>query len=78
MTARREGARRPELLPEALSVLQGAGFSRRGFLVGAGALVVSFSMRGPLGTALAQFVGGDDGPARDLVTPGSPSARTAA
>ena len=31
-----------------------AGFSRRSFLVGTGALVVSFSMKGALQTAVAQ------------------------
>ena len=39
-----------------------AGFSRREFLYGAGALIVSFSMRGMSFPAAAQFEGGEVGP----------------
>lgn len=58
-----------ELLPnqrltgDAAAALKRAGFSRRSFLAGAGALIVSFSMKGTLQTALAQgaFEGGTAG-----------------
>ncbi|PYU19494.1 MAG: xanthine dehydrogenase family protein molybdopterin-binding subunit [Acidobacteria bacterium] len=51
------------LIDDAAAALGRAGFSRRSFLVGAGALVVSFSMKGALQTALAQgpFEGGTAG-----------------
>ena len=53
------------LIDDAAAALGRAGFSRRSFLVGAGALVVSFSMKGALQTALAQgpFEGGTAGSA---------------
>jgi len=44
----------PALAPDALAALRNAGFSRRSFLRGAGALIVSFSAGGMLGTALGQ------------------------
>jgi nicotinate dehydrogenase subunit B len=53
------------LTKEALAALENAGLSRRRFLQGAGALVVSFSMRGMLSTAAAQFEGGEAGPSRE-------------
>ena len=51
------------LTQDAAAALGRAGFSRRSFLAGAGALVVSFSMRGALQTAAAQgaFEGGTAG-----------------
>ena len=51
------------LTDDAAAALGRAGFSRRSFLVGAGALVVRFSMKGALETALAQgpFEGGTAG-----------------
>src|SRR4029077_3200898 len=53
----------PTLTEDAAAALSRAGFSRRSFLVGAGALVVSFSMKGALQTAAAQgaFEGGTAG-----------------
>src|SRR3954469_12944026 len=54
-----------DVTADARAALEGAGFSRRGFLIGAGALVVSFSMRGLLPVAAAQFEGGEVGPAHD-------------
>src|SRR5579864_5411369 len=45
---------KPALAPHALAALRNAGLSRRVFLQGAGALIVSFSIRGVVGTALAQ------------------------
>src|ERR1700730_659174 len=53
----------PTLPEDAAAALKGAGFSRRSFLAGAGALIVSFSMKGALQTALAQgaFEGGTAG-----------------
>jgi nicotinate dehydrogenase subunit B len=60
----------PALTSQALEALQRAGFSRRHFLQGAGALVISFSVRGLAGTAAAQgaFDGGTAGspPANQL------------
>src|SRR2546430_5995223 len=53
------------LTRDAHAALEHAGFSRRGFLIGAGALVVSFSLRGLLPSAAAQFEGGEVGPAHD-------------
>jgi nicotinate dehydrogenase subunit B len=44
----------PVLAPDALAALHHAGLSRRAFLRGADALVISFSARGLVGTALAQ------------------------
>jgi nicotinate dehydrogenase subunit B len=44
----------PAMSPEARAALRDAGFSRRAFLQGAGALIVTFSVRGVVGTALAQ------------------------
>src|SRR5437660_1983082 len=51
------------LIDDAAAALGRAGFSRRSFLVGTGALVVSFSMKGALQTAVAQgpFEGGTAG-----------------
>ena len=56
-------APKPRLTEDAAAALGRAGFSRRSFLIGAGALVVSFSMRGALQTAAAQgaFEGGTAG-----------------
>ena len=54
MTGTREVERTPTLTPGALAALRRAGFSRRSFLKGTGALIVSFSMEGVLGSALAQ------------------------
>jgi len=54
----------PTLTEEAAAALSRAGFSRRAFLFGTGALVVSFSMHGALETAAAQqnlFAGGTAG-----------------
>jgi nicotinate dehydrogenase subunit B len=67
------GDRPPQAAPgatltrEALAALRDAGFSRRRFLQGAGALVVSFSMRGFMPRAAAQFEGGEVGPSHDLL-----------
>ncbi len=55
-------AKTPELTRDAMKSLRDTGFSRRRFLQGAGVLVVTFSMRGGMGTALAQFEGGEVGP----------------
>jgi len=63
-------AEKPYLTKEALEALERAGFSRRRFLQGAGALVVSFSVRGLVGTAAGQgaFDGGTAGsPAANLL-----------
>src|SRR4029077_10823834 len=49
-----ELAQKPTLIADAAAALVQAGFSRRSFLAGAGALVVSFSMRGAVQTALAE------------------------
>src|SRR5260370_19809098 len=51
------------LTEDAAAALGRAGFSRRSFLMGAGALIVSFSMKGALQTAAAQglFEGGTAG-----------------
>src|SRR6266550_6223395 len=57
--------RENNLTQDAHAALESAGFSRRGFLIGAGALVVSFSMRGLLPLAAAQFEGGEVGPSHD-------------
>ena len=46
------------LAPDALGALERAGFSRRSFLKGAGALIVTFSASGMVGTAFAQGRGG--------------------
>ena len=53
----------PALTDDAAVALGRAGFSRRSFLIGAGALIVSFSMRGAVQTAGAQglFEGGTAG-----------------
>jgi nicotinate dehydrogenase subunit B len=58
-----EVARKRTLTEDAAAALVQAGFSRRSFLAGAGALVVSFSMKGAVQTALAQgaFEGGTAG-----------------
>ncbi len=55
-----------QLTPDAQDALERAGFSRRAFLQGAGALIVSFSALGKVATASAQLFG-----ARQ--TPGAPS-----
>jgi nicotinate dehydrogenase subunit B len=62
---RTEATARPSLTRHGLAALREAGFTRRRFLQGAGALVVSFSMRGLWSTAAAQFEGGDAGPPRN-------------
>jgi len=54
MRSTREVKSTPTLTPGALAALRRAGFSRRSFLKGTGALIVSFSMEGVLGSALAQ------------------------
>ena len=46
------------LTSDALAVLGRSGFSRRSFLQGTGALIVSFSMGGVLATMDAQAQGG--------------------
>jgi len=53
----------PALTDDAAVALGRAGFSRRSFLIGAGALIVSFSMKGAVQTAGAQglFEGGTAG-----------------
>lgn len=55
----------PGLTHEAPAGLSDTDFSRRKFLQGAGALVVSFSLRGVWSTAEAQFEGGEVGPPHD-------------
>jgi CO/xanthine dehydrogenase Mo-binding subunit len=65
MKKQSEAAHGPTLTREALAALRDAGFSRRRFLQGAGALVISFSMRGMWSTAAAQFEGGEVGPPHD-------------
>jgi nicotinate dehydrogenase subunit B len=52
---------RAALTPDALAALKRAGFSRRSFLEGAGALIVSFSAVGRLATARAQEFGDGSG-----------------
>ncbi len=47
----------PKLTPDAQNALEVAGFSRRAFLQGAGALIVSFSVLGRTAAAGAQFFG---------------------
>src|SRR5438309_10846603 len=63
MSKQSEVIRNAALNHDAAAALGRAGFSRRSFLVGAGALLVSFSMRGALQTAAAQglFEGGTAG-----------------
>jgi nicotinate dehydrogenase subunit B len=60
MNKHAELAQNPTLTEAAAAALARAGFSRRSFLLGAGVLVVSFSMKGALHTAAAQnlFAGG--------------------
>ncbi len=53
-------AARATLTPDALEALERAGFSRRSFLKGAGALIVTFSAAGEFDTAQAQEFGGGD------------------
>ena len=48
------------LTPDALAALERAGFSRRSFFKGAGALIVTFSAAGGFATAEAQEFGGGD------------------
>jgi nicotinate dehydrogenase subunit B len=48
----------PALTPDALAALRQAGFSRRSFLRGSGALIVTFSVKGVWGTARAQELEG--------------------
>jgi nicotinate dehydrogenase subunit B len=64
MRSTREVESTPTLTPVALAALQRAGFSRRSFLKGTGALIVSFSMEGMLGSALAQGPEGGEASAR--------------
>ena len=63
MSKQSEVIRNAALNHDAAAALGRAGFSRRSFLVGAGALIVSFNMRGALQTAAAQglFEGGTAG-----------------
>ncbi len=63
MSKNSEVARKRTLTEDGVAALDRAGFSRRSFLAGAGALVVSFSMKGAVQTALAQgaFEGGTAG-----------------
>ena len=63
MSKQSEVVRNAALDQDAAAALRRAGFSRRSFLVGAGALIVSFNMRGALQTAAAQglFEGGTAG-----------------
>src|ERR1700730_6581313 len=63
MSKNSEVARKRTLTEDGVAALDRAGFSRRSFLAGAGALIVSFSMKGALQTALAQgaFEGGTAG-----------------
>jgi nicotinate dehydrogenase subunit B len=49
-----QAADKPTLTPDALAALRRAGFSRRHFLKGTGALIVSFSVAGVFRTAEAQ------------------------
>lgn len=49
------------LTADALAALRRAGFSRRSFLKGTGALIVSFSMEGMLGSSFAQGLEGGEG-----------------
>jgi nicotinate dehydrogenase subunit B len=51
----------PSLTTEASEALNRAGFSRRAFLAGAGALIITFSTKGMLGTAAAQEFEGAGG-----------------
>src|SRR5712692_4854686 len=64
MRSTREVQGTPTLTPGALAALRRAGFSRRSFLKGTGALIVSFSMEGVLGSALAQGTEGGEASAR--------------
>ena len=64
MRSTREVESTPSLTPGALAALRRAGFSRRSFLKGTGALIVSFSMEGMLGSALAQGPEGGEASAR--------------
>lgn len=63
MSRHREVVPNPTLTDDAAAALKRAGFSRRSFLAGAGALIVSFSIKGALQTAAAQgaFEGGTAG-----------------
>jgi nicotinate dehydrogenase subunit B len=58
-----QAADKPTLTPDALAALRRAGFSRRYFLKGTGALIVSFSVGGMFGTAEGQGLleGGGEG-----------------
>jgi nicotinate dehydrogenase subunit B len=64
MRGTREVESTPTLTPGALAALRRAGFSRRSFLKGTGALIVSFSMESMLGSTLAQGPEGGEGGAR--------------
>jgi nicotinate dehydrogenase subunit B len=66
MRTRSQVERHLALTPEAQAALNRAGFSRRSFLKGSGALVVTFSVGGILGAAAPQFPTG--------VAPDSPAA----
>jgi len=65
MRDRSKAARSLVLTHDALAALRDAGLSRRKFLQGTGALVVSFGMRGMWSNAAAQFEGGEVGPPHD-------------
>src|SRR5260370_12920625 len=64
MSSTGEVASTPTLTPSALDALRRAGFPRRSFLKGTGALIVSFSMEGVLGSAFAQGPEGGEASAR--------------
>src|SRR5216684_4744322 len=64
MSSTREVESTPTLTPSALAALRQAGFSRRSFLKGTGALIVSFSMESMVGSALAQGPEGGEASAR--------------
>ena len=66
MKTKSHAANELSLTSDALAALQRSGFSRRSFLQGTGALIVSFSMGGVLATMEAQAQGG--------VAPDSPPA----
>ncbi len=53
-TKKSQPAKTTALAPDAQAALNKAGFSRRAFLQGAGALIITFSARGLVGTAFAQ------------------------
>ncbi|MBZ5700154.1 MAG: molybdopterin-dependent oxidoreductase [Acidobacteriia bacterium] len=69
MKTKSHAANELSLTSDALAALRRSGFSRRSFLQGTGALIVSFSMRGQLETLRSQFEGGgahDSPPANEV------------